>query len=261
MNRRHFLKSGLGLCFAALVIPMLLVSCGKPQPRKADQYSYQVGDQISPEAFVLDSELNRHTILELCKQSKADVVVLTLYGGGAMENKQRVGGLWCPDSFEDLHILRFINFKYKSDEVSILPVACPPVYSSHLYGKEKGVFMNEPDESPKFKDAVEAFVDSTEAAVTKKFLPVKTYYDFRLRNLFNRRDDLKPGEGYGTAYDWQGRFRASADSQKYGTPTFWLLDKNGTVLAEPFYGNLYHEKPFEIKYSVIDVDQAIQALL
>ena len=101
------------------------------------------------------------------------MVILTFYGGGAMENKERVGGLWCPDSFED----------------------------------------------------------------------------------------LKPGEGYGPVHDWQGRFRVSADSQKYGTPTFWLLDKNGTVLAKPFYGNLYHEKPFEIKYSVIEVDKVIQALL
>jgi hypothetical protein len=145
--------------------------------------------------------------------------------------------------------------------VSILPVACAPVYSSHLYGQEPGVYMNEPDDSPKFKQSVEAFVDSTEAAVQNKYIPVKTYYDFRLRNLFNRRDDLKPGDGYGPVYDWQGRFRAAADTQKYGTPTFWLLDKSGTVLAEPFHGNVYHEKPFEIKYSVIDIDKAIQALL
>jgi hypothetical protein len=72
---------------------------------------------------------------------------------------------------------------------------------------------------------------------------------------------LTLGDGYGSVYDWQGRFRASSDSQKYGTPTIWLLDRNGTVLAKPFYGNLYHERPFEIKYSDIDVDKAIQALL
>ena len=260
MNRRQFLTTGIQTSSAAL-LSLPLVSCSRSNPQTTNQGTYQVGEQISPETFVLDSQLIQHSILELCSRSKAKVVVLNFFGGGAMGHEKRVGGLWCPDSFEDMHIFRYLDFKYSKGDVSILPVACAPVYSSHLYGQEKGVYMNESDNSSKYKEAVDAFVESTEAAVANKYLPVRTYYDIRLRNLFNRRDDLQPGKGYGPVADWQGRFRASADSQKYGTPTIWLLDENGTVLADPFFGNLYHEQPFEIKYTVIDVDRVIQELL
>ncbi|MFQ5676599.1 MAG: hypothetical protein ACE5G1_11925, partial [bacterium] len=78
----------------------------------------------------------------------------------------------------------------------------------------------------------------------------------RFRLLFNRRDDLQPGAGYGEVYDWQGKFRAPDETQKYGTPTIWLLDSKGTVLQQPFHGNIYQDQ--ELNYTVLEVDKAIQ---
>lgn len=260
MKRRNFLKTSLGLSSALVLNKFPALAFGMPKEGN-DQSGYAVGDSISPEAFVFDSGLNKHTLVELCQNSGAALVMIYLYGGGAMDNFNKVGGLWCVDSFDDSHVMRFIDYKYLESEVAILPVACPPVYSSQYYGLEEGVFMNEPEDSEAYQQAVEKFVDSTEQAVYNKFVPVPTYYDFRLRMLFNREPYLKPGEGYGAIHDWQGKFRAPGETQRYGTPTIWLLDANGTVLTEPFHGNIYHSDPFELSYCASDVDKAIQQFL
>lgn len=260
MKRRNFLKTSLGLSSALVLNKIPDLAFGRTGGA-TDSASYAVGDSISRDAFVFDSDLTPHTIFDLCQTSGAALVLLYLYGGGAMENFNKVGGLWCVDSFDDSHVMRFIDYKYLESEVAILPVACPPVYSSQYYGLEEGVFMNEQEESEAYQQAVEKFIDSTEQAVYNKFVPVPTYYDFRLRLLFNREAHLKPGEGYGPIHDWQGSFRAPDETQRYGTPTIWLLSANGTVVAEPFHGNIYHSDPFELNYSAIDVDKAIQNLL
>jgi len=260
MKRRNFLKTSLGLS-SALVLNKIPGMAFGVTGGTADSSGYTVGEPISREAFVFDNALEQHTVFELCQNSGAALVMLYLYGGGAMDNFNKVGGLWCVDSFDDSHVMRFIDNKYLKSEVAILPVACPPVYSSQYYGLEEGIFMDEPEDSEAYQEAVEKFVDSTEQAVYNKFVPVPTYYDFRLRLLFNREAHLKPGDGYGPIHDWQGSFRAPGETQRYGTPTIWLLDANGIVLAEPFHGNIYHSDPFELSYSAIDVDKAIQQFL
>ena len=111
-------------------------------------------------------------------------------------------------------------------------------------------------DSEAFKEAQEIFIDSTEDVVFDKIIPAETYYDVRLRLLFNRREDLKPGESYGTIHDWQGKFRAPGETQKYGTPTIWLLDADGVILEEAFHGNIYQDQ--ELSYTVLEVDKAIQ---
>lgn len=219
--------------------------------------SYAVGDQISPDIFISDKELNKLKLMEICHHAEARVNVLYIYGGGAYK-KNRIGGIWCRDSFEDFHVMRYIFQKYDDTEVQIIPVACPPVYASHFYGFDRRVFLDEPDVSPRFKENAKAFVESTESVVQNEFIPVDTYYDFGNRLLFNRRKDLKAGPGYGPVHSWQGKFRSNHEMQKYGTPTIWLLNRKGVILEDPFWGNLYHTDPYLIRYTVVDVDNAIQ---
>ncbi len=183
--------------------------------------------------------------------------MLYIYGGGAHRNRHRLGGIWCRDSFEDFYVLRYLHQKYDNSAVQIIPVAVPPVYASEFYGFERRVFLDEPADSEQFKESAVAFIESTEQAVVNEFIPVTTYYDIRNRLLFNQRNDLRPGEGYGKIYSWQGKFRSDQETQKYGTPTVWMLSPEGVVLEPPFWGNIYHGNP-HVRYTIPDIEQAIQ---
>jgi hypothetical protein len=255
------LKSGASVAGTLLLgqIPIPVVAA--PKLNEGSQ-SYKPGESISKEVFVHDKDLEEQHLVDLCSERpEVKLNVLYIYGGGANTRIDRLGGIWCPDSFEDSHALRFIHQKYDDSDVRILPVACPPVYSSRHYGLGRRVFLDEPDESAKLQESTKAFIESTETVIDSELIPVKTFYDLRLRLLFNRRDDLKPGEGYGDIYEWQGKFRGDGDTQKYGTPTVWLIDSKGKILTEPFWGNYYHSDPFKISYTIIDLDEAIQRYL
>lgn len=220
---------------------------------------YSSDEQISPDAFVLDKDLNLHTLVEICrKSSDAKVFLLYIYGGAVINHPNRLGGIWCPDTFEDLHIFRYIYYKYKNAPVHFIPVACTPIYSCQYYGFEKRVFLDEADNSEKFKENAKAFVEKNEAIVASGLIATNTYYDLRFRLLFNRSKKWQPGRGYGTIYPWQGKFRAKGETQKYGTPTLWLLNSKGIILDKPFWGNIYHGEPYQIRYTISDVDKAIQ---
>lgn len=256
MQRRNFLRTGiaLGSSFLLNKIPLTLYSSSLEE--NPDSASYKPGEQISPDAFVLDKDQNAHKILDLVKESGAPLTMLYIYGGGAMNKLDKLGGIWCKDSFEDLYVLRFINAKYDDSQVKILPVACAPIYSTKYYDLPDRVLLDEPDTSEAFKEAVQTFIDSTEDVVFDGFIPTETYYDVRLRLLFNRREDLKPGKGYGEIYEWQGKFRAPGETQKYGTPTIWLLDSTGVIVEDAFHSNIYQDQ--ELQYTVLEVDKAIQ---
>ena len=259
MKRRNFLK--IGFIFAIVsslsVTEIFLNAYASPAQENSEYSSYKPGDPISPDAFVLDKDLNPHKLLDLIKDSGAQVTMLYIYGGGAMNKPDKLGGIWCRDSFEDSYVLRFIHEKYaESSDVKILSVASAPVYSTKSYDLADRVLLDEPDDSGAFKEARQIFIDSTEDVVFEKIIPSETYYDVRLRLLFNRREDLQPGEGYGQIHDWQGKFRAPGETQKYGTPTIWLLDADGVVLEEAFHGNIYQDQ--ELRYTVLEVDKAIQ---
>ena len=259
MKIRNFLKIGfiLAIVSSLLVTQMLLNVYASPAQENSEYSSYKPGDQISPDAFVLDKDLKPHKLLDLIKDSGAQVTMLYIYGGGAMNKPDKIGGIWCPDSFEDSYVLRFIHEKYaENPDVKILSVASSPIYSTKHYDLLDRVLLDEPDDSEAFKEAQQIFIDSTEDVVFDKIIPAETYYDVRLRLLFNRREDLQPGEGYGTIHDWQGKFRAPGETQKYGTPTIWLLDSTGIVLEEAFHGNIYQDQ--ELRYTVLEVDKAIQ---
>jgi len=259
MKRRNFLKTGFALALASsfLMTEIFLNVYASPAQENSEYSSYKPGDPISPDAFVLDKDLNPHKLLDLIKDSGAQVTMLYIYGGGAMNKPDKLGGIWCRDSFEDSYVLRFIHEKYaENSDVKILSVASAPVYSTKSYDLADRVLLDEPDDSEAFKEARQIFIDSTEDVVFEKIIPSETYYDVRLRLLFNRREDLQPGEGYGQIHDWQGKFRAPGETQKYGTPTIWLLDADGVVLEEAFHGNIYQDQ--ELRYTVLEVDKAIQ---
>ena len=208
MKRRNFLKIGFifAIVSSLLVTEILLNVYASPAQENSDYSSYKPGDHISPDAFVLDKDLNPHTLLHLIKDSGAQVTMLYIYGGGAMNKPDKIGGIWCRDSFEDSYVLRFIHEKYEeSSDVKILSVASAPVYSTKSFDLADRVLLDEPDDSEAFKEARQIFIDSTEDVVFEKIIPSETYYDVRLRLLFNRREDLQPGEGYGQIHDWQGK--------------------------------------------------------
>lgn len=263
MNRRNFLKTGAALgSYTMLSGKPLSLFSAVGDDRASIRKAYRPGEAISAKAFVLDNEMTRHQLLPLC-ESRDDVLVNVLYifGGGAMGRENKLGGIWCKDSFEDLQIMRFIHTKYEEMPVQIIPVACAPVYSTRFYGFAARVFLDEPDDSEKFKAAAKAFIDSTQASFEAGFIPVQPYFDVRDRLLLNPREDLKPGAGYGKIFDWQGRFRADDETQKYGVPSIWLLNEKGVVLDGPFHGNYYHSDPYEIKYTLVDIDRAIEKRL
>lgn len=256
MQRRILLIAALLLTASFFYAEIPVSSSSMASTGGANYASYKPGEQISSAVFVLDKDLHKHKLSDIIRESGARVVMLYLYGGGAMNRPNKLGGIWCKDSFEDLYVLRFISSKYEEADVKIIPVACSPIYSTSNYDAPDRVFLDQADDSEAFKMAAQSFVESTEDVVFDGFVPEETYYDIRFRLLFNPRDDLLPGAGYGEVYDWQGKFRARNETQKYGTPTIWLLDSNGVVLQEPFHGNIYQDQ--ELNYTVLEVDKAIQ---
>ncbi len=265
MNRRNFIKTSIGAGATLALTPLQ----GFPQQQTKPALdpkrprAYQKGAPISTDAFVVDQQLKRRTLMSICEEhsNEATLNMLYIFGGGALDRDDKLGGLWCGDSFEDLQIMRFVHSKYEASGLKIIPVACAPVYSSKYYGLEDRVFLDEPHDSIKFEEAATKFVESTVKLVDSGFIPVKSYFDLRLRLLFNSREDLKPGDGYGEIFEWQGKFRAEEETQKYGVPTIWLLDPEGRILEGPFRGNIYHSDPYEINYTVLDIDKTLQKYL
>ena len=93
-------------------------------------------------------------------------------------------------------------------------------------------------------------------------IPFKTfYYDPRFRLLFNFHEMKTTSDYTDNDITWLGTCKPCGDSQRYSTPTIWLLSPEGTVLHEPFFGNRFAENRLEIKFTVRDVDKAIAELL
>ena len=260
MKRRTFLQTGLGLSAAVAMgrFPGLAYPAAGVSGEGSGETTYRVGEKISAEAFVIDAELNRVLLADLVQErADASVIVLYIFGGGSI-HRQKLGGIWCQDSFEDLQIPRYLHLKYQDEAVKLLPIAVAPVYATKSYGLEDRVFLDQQDDSDIFKKSAREFIDSTEQVFYDGFIPEQPYFDLRNRLLFNRRKDLAPGKGYGEVFPWQGKFRAKNEDQKYGVPTVWLLNGDGEILDAPFHGNHYHGDAFEIHYTVVDVDRAIE---
>ncbi len=225
---------------------------------------YQPGERIDSATYVYDSNLQRRNLAELLKAHTAEVVVLVLFGGGAVKTPEDGpfrGPLWCQDSFDDLAVQRALVGRFAGEPVRFVAVAVPPVLAPERYGYPEGVFLAEGEESEAFRIAAGDLVEATRRHQQSGLIPYNdVYYDPAFRLLYN--PDLMADMAAGRpAYSWEGRLRACCDARRYGVPTIWLLARDGTVLAEPFPGNDYGSQPPEIHYGFRDLEVAVERAL
>jgi hypothetical protein len=228
----------------------------------SSQDHYQRDSYISEQVTVSDEIGTELSLQKLIADSGAELSVVFIFGGGALghERAKKSGGLWCPDSYEDMHILRSLH-NYYDDRVAIIPIAVPPVYHSELLGYKKGVFFTG-NATPEYQKALRSFVDSTQSSFQQGTIPVQPFYDNGFNLLISQqqsslRDKLIP------AKIWHGAFRAENEQQHYGVPNLWLVDANGKVVADPFRGNVYrsHGDGITINYTLKKVIEVIDAKL
>jgi len=241
----------------ALAFLMCSIACSNAQ-----SLHYVKGSVIGEAVFVTDKDGSSVSMRKLLAEQSGKVNVVFIFGGGDLGSGSP-GHLWCPDSFEDTHILRTLVGKYEGKPVNFIAVASAPVYHSQTLGQPARVFLDAADDSAEFKKAKDAFITSTLAAQKDGILPIQPYFDLRLRLMLNPSPRMQPGTGFGDRADWQGAFRDEKETQFYGVPGFWLVSDNGEILAPPFRGNVYHPHGAEvhINYTLSDVDAAIQTLL
>lgn len=235
------------------------------QPRLIveEPQGYRVGERISEEAFVLDKEMVPHRIRDLIKPD-VRVAVMVIFGGDfktAPEEEKFRGPLWCEDSFDDLAVQRALVHAFKDRPVQFIAVAVPPVYHAKRFGWTDDVFLSRPDDSPEYREAAQTFIEATEREVRNGLLPFEeVYYDPKFRLAQNRKE-RELGPEFGPVYEWQGKLKWAEDGRKYGTPTIWLLGRDGEILTEPLFGNDYDADPPEVNYGYQDARELIERLL
>jgi hypothetical protein len=220
------------------------------------------GSVIPHDVFVSDDQGRPHSLGTLFEAQPGKINVVFIFGGGDMGAKMP-GRLWCQDSFEDTHILRALVGKYQGKPVGFVAIASAPVYHSGALGAKNRVFLDAADDSAEFKEARANFIASTQASRDAGVLPIQPYFDLRLRLMLDTGGRVQPGPGYGEKQAWLGVFRAAGETQFYGVPSFWLVADDGTVLATPFRGNVYHPHgtDMQIMYTLADVDAQLTRLL
>ena len=259
MDRRDFLKT---TALTGLVTGSHLVVPRRAAARiEEGAGGYGIGDQVDPDVFFLDSDLNRVTLGSQVNEF-TKIIYLTILGGAyAVKPADKRGGLWCVDTVDDIPVHRALLYAYAEEGVTFVAVVAPPVYGSERYGYPDAVFLHEPADSAAYKKAVHDFVSKTEAMKEDGSLPFDPiFYDPRFRLLDNPNEGGHV-EAYGEVYPWQGKFKWHEDHQRYGTPVTWLLSRDLKVLGKPFYGNVYEETPLHINYTVRDVAKALDEAL
>ena len=236
-------------------------ACAQPKMKSSAPRSYIVGDQVNGTTTIFTKDLEARTLSEIV-QPEAEVVVLILFGAAAVtapDYHPLRGGIWCPDSFDDLPLQRALIRHFEKSAVQFVPVAAPPAYSS-VYGFTEDIFTSRADNDPEFISQVKTFIELTEKTRTTDVLPFdEVYYDPKFRLAYDPK--RKMGKDYGPIFDWQGKFRWHGDPRKYTTPSIWLLDGDLKLLREPFVGNNYNDDPPQILYGFRDVMESIEALL
>jgi len=220
------------------------------------------GSVIPADVFVSDQRGSQASLRSLLEAQPGNINVVFIFGGGDMGSNMP-GRLWCQDSFEDTHILRTLVGKYAGKPVGFVAIASAPVYHSGALGAKNRVFLDAADDSADFRAASASFIASTQAAKDAGILPIQPWYDLRLRLMLNTGGKVQPGAGYGAIQSWFGAFRGASETQFYGVPSFWLVADDGTVLAEPFRGNVYHPhgSAMRISYTLADVDSRLASVL
>jgi hypothetical protein len=250
MKRRKFLKSAAVLGGGALL----------PPPAREIR-PYRVGERVSGDVFFLDAAGERQTLASQVSDFTR-LVYLVLFGGSFRSKPRgKRGELWCEDSVDDLVLQRAIYLNYADKGVTFVPVAAPPVYDSPRYGFPENVFLTEPESSSLYRDAVRVFIKRTEALKDDGTIPYDpVFYDPRFR-LLDNPSEHEHVPAYGEVLPWQGRFKGPGDTQRYGTPTLWLLSRELQVLREPFFGNQHEHVPLLVSYTVRDVAAALDEAL
>lgn len=219
---------------------------------------YSADSVIDEAVTVYDQSGKPHQLRSLIRAQAKPLNVIFIFGGGGMghERALNTGGLWCPDSFEDLHILRSLKAAH-GDELGIFPIAIPPAHHTALLGLKEGVFLNPDTKSSTYLAAVNAFIDSTQGAIQAGTIPAQTLYDLRYNLLPSDKDLALRDNGQA----WHGAFRAANESQTYGVPSVWIVAADGRILGEPFRGNVYHPhgSTIRINYTLSDVVDALQS--
>lgn len=233
---------------------------GQPKLLLTGPDSYVVGEQIEPGLTVANSALQEIRIGDLIR-SDAAVVVLIVFGGAAKQIPEDPfrGPLWCQDSFDDLAIQRALVASFKDSPVQFIPIAVPPIYSPDRYGYGN-VFLAEEPGSNDFRQAFQTFVDLTEKSRESGLLPFdQVYYD--PQGLVIRKPQDSSGPAAVQAPSWQGKLKWHLDPRKYGVPTLWILNGNGTVMREPFFGNQYAGDSVQVTYGFQELQQAVSTVL
>lgn len=245
-----------------LPLVALLALAWNPAADAQQQMTLEKGSVIPHEVFVSDAQGSQASLRSLMESQPGNVNVVFIFGGGDMGSKMP-GRLWCQDSFEDTHILRTLVGKYAGQPVGFVAIASAPVYHSAMLGAKNRVFLDAADNSEEFREARASFISSTQAAKDAGILPIQPYFDVRLHLMLNTAGKVQPGTGYGRRQPWFGAFRAAGETQFYGVPSFWLVADDGTVLAEPFRGNVYHPHggDLKIRYTFSDVDAQLASLV
>ncbi len=250
-------------CFASRLILLLLLSLFVSYVSVAsERHNYQLGSRISSQVVVSDKLGVEQRLTDLVATSQAKISVVFIFGGGALghERAAKSGGLWCSNSFEDLHIVRSLH-KFYENKVGIIPIAVPPAHHSHWLGFEKGVFFTG-SENASYQKAIASFVDSTQASIDQGTIPVQPFYDSGF-NLLADGETITLRRELSLVPSWAGAFRSKNEAQEYDVPNLWLVDPTGKIVAEPFRGDIYrpHAGEISIRYTLKDVIAAIDTYL
>lgn len=239
---------GLVLDWDLRATPHLVVDrLGAERARRA----YRQGERIDPSTFVEDGNGVRRPLLELAGDDDR-VIVVILFGGAARTSSPPHAGLWCEDSLFELGLYRHAIARFDGEGAGFVAVACPPARDAERFGYPKDAFLKGGSE-----DGRRAFAEATEELVASGLLPFATLgFDFEFRLLRNGELDPIAADEPG----FVGRFRADDERQTYGTPTVWILDRDGTVLAQPFHGNNW-EKPATLRHTSRELEAAIARAL
>jgi hypothetical protein len=251
--RRRVWKTAI--CTVALFLADSIPGWLPAQAKKC----YLPGESVDPGTFFLDAAQNRVKLSEAIKPG-TKVVALVIFGGAYLNTTDKHRGIWCEDSLDEFANLKAASNASKEKGVQFIAVACPPVYSDK-YGFERNVFLDQPDDSPKYRRAVQDFIERTETLRKDRTIPFEVvYYDPRFRLLWNTKEYVAK-EAYGPVYPWQGKLKWHNDDQRYGTPCLWFLDSKGQVLREPLYGNNYSAVPPKILFTYWELQSGIADLL
>lgn len=224
---------------------------------------YKMGSVIDADISIQDVRGKEVSLVDLIRSQDKPFSVVYVFGGGAMGAESIQRGIWCQDSYEDLHILRSLVDRYK-DRVGFIAIAEPPVFHTKQMGHVHRALLDyTPDESA-YETAGAAFIESTQEAVNKGTIPIQPYYDVGFRFLMSKKQQSNLKPAYGDVPVWQGAFRMPDDRQTYGVPALWLVDQQGKVLTKPFRGNIYHPHGTDditLNYSLSDVLNVVDEYL